>query len=133
MRTNSRSVARAAVGLLAAVVLITGIAPRALAQEPDRGDTLVAQRRAAVLAARARRAGAVTRDVRGVTVVGVAWTSAHTPIPNPHLQLRDVLSGRVTATTVGNEKGEFAFREVDSGTYLVELVDSGDRVKAVAS
>ena len=41
------------------------------------------------------------------------------------------MSGQVAAKTVGNERGEFVFSDVDNGTYVIELVDRGERVKAV--
>ena len=64
-------------------------------------------------------------------VVGVAWSAEYTPVHNPRLRLRNALSGLVAAATVGDQQGEFAFDEVDSGTYVVELVDAEDRLQAV--
>ena len=120
MLRTSQSVARRFAGMVATVGLVAGLAPVALAQGDDLEESVVARRRAAALATRARRVAApVPTAVQGVNVVGVAWTSDHEPIPNPRLRLR------------GNEVGEFVFEEIGAGTYLVELVDRGDRVQAV--
>ena len=119
-----------AVGVVAAMVGLT-IAPVALAQQTEGVTTVLAQRRAAALAARASRAVAPRASVRGVQVVGVAWTAEYTPVHDPRLRLRNALSGLVAAMTVGNQQGEFAFDEVDGGTYVVELVDAEDRLQAV--
>lgn len=132
MLRTSQSVARRFAGMVATVGLVAGLAPVALAQGDDLEESVVARRRAAALATRARRVAApVPTAVQGVNVVGVAWTSDHEPIPNPRLRLRDLVSGRVAASARGNEVGEFVFEEIGAGTYLVELVDRGDRVQAV--
>ena len=132
MLRTSQSVACRFAGMVATIGLVVGLAPVALAQGDDLEESVVARRRAASLATRARRVAApVPTAVQGVNVVGVAWTSDHEPIPNPRLRLRDLVSGRVAASARGNEVGEFAFEEIGAGTYLVELVDRGDRVQAV--
>ena len=131
MLTKSSSATRMLVGFAGAAVLVAGFVPVAMAQQSDGAEPLVARRMAA-LAIHARRAGTDVRAMsRGATVVGVAWTSDDAPIPNPRLHLRNLVSGQVAAKTVGNERGEFVFSDVDNGTYVIELVDRGERVKAV--
>ena len=124
-------VIRLVLSVIGTVVILGSLAPAMLAQTTDRPEVVVAQRRAAALAARLSRATSPRQTVQGVNVVGVAWTSEHRPITNPRLRLRNVVSGLVSARAVGNTNGEFTFEQVDSGTYVVELVDNGDRVRAV--
>ena len=132
MPSTKKTLTRIAAGFVGAVMMTAGLVPVAMAQQIEGAENVVARRRAAALAARARRAvPPVSASVRGVNIVGVAWTSDHEPIPNPRLHLRNVLSGRVAAVSDGNEHGEFVFVDIDDGTYVVELVDRGDRVKAV--
>ncbi len=132
MLRTSQSVARRFAGMVATVGMVAGLAPVALAQGDDLEESVVASRRAAALATRARRVAApVPTSLQGVNVVGVAWTSDNEPIPNPRLRLRDVVSGGVAASARGNDVGEFVFDELGAGTYLVELVDRSDRVQAV--
>ena len=55
----------------------------------------------------------------------------NTPIPNARLRLRNVLSGKIAATTTANEMGQFAFNDVESGSYLVELVGENGKITAI--
>ena len=117
--------------LIGAIVLLGSLAPATLAQTAETPDVVLARRRANTLAAQTSRVAAPRQTVQGVRIVGVAWTSDNLPIDTPRLRLRNVMSGAVAATAVGNAKGEFTFDEVDTGTYVVELVDASDRVQAV--
>ena len=122
---------RLVLSVICAAVLLASLAPVALAQTTERSEVIVARRRAAALAARVSRAVAPRQIVQGVDVVGVAWTWEYLPINTPRLRLRNVMSGVVAATALGNTNGEFTFEQVDGGTYVVELVDASDRVQAV--
>jgi hypothetical protein len=63
---------------------------------------------------------------RGTSILGAAWKGDNTPIPNAKLRLRNALTGKIEATTVANDAGQFAFTGIESGTYAIELVaDSG--------
>jgi hypothetical protein len=55
----------------------------------------------------------------------------NTPIPNAIIRLRNVVSGKIEATTVANLVGRFAFQQTAPGTYLVELVNQRSQVLAV--
>jgi hypothetical protein len=70
-----------------------------------------------------RRTAAVVR--------GVVWKADNSPFPNPKVRLRNLHSGRVEASAVGTEVGQFNFSQVEGGTYLVELVDDNGKVIAV--
>jgi hypothetical protein len=65
------------------------------------------------------------------TVVGSAWTADNQPIAQANVRLRDVITGKVAATTVGNAAGEFAFEDVPPGSYMVELLNARGHVQAV--
>jgi hypothetical protein len=77
------------------------------------------------------RAG-VAAGARGITsVLGGAWKLDNTPIPGARLRLRNVVNGKVEATAVANQAGQFAFSRIEGGTYVVELVDENARVVSV--
>jgi len=71
------------------------------------------------------------RGARSTSILGTAWGADNTPIPYARLRLRNVLSGKVAATTTANELGQFAFHDVESGSYLVELVAENGRILAI--
>ena len=68
---------------------------------------------------------------RSTSILGAAWEADNTPIPNARLRLRNVLSGKIAATTTANEMGQFAFNDVESGSYLVELVGENGKILAI--
>jgi hypothetical protein len=65
------------------------------------------------------------------SVLGAAWNADNAPIARARLQLRNVISGRVEATTVADERGEFTFAGIEGGTYVVELVSADGRILVV--
>jgi len=65
---------------------------------------------------------------RSTSVLGAAWEADNTPIAHARLRLRNVLSGKIEATTTANELGQFAFNDVESGSYLVELVGGNGKI-----
>jgi hypothetical protein len=69
--------------------------------------------------------------VTGTAILGVAWNADNTPLPGARLRLRNVLIGKVEATTVANDLGQFSFTEVEPGAYLVELVSDTGRLLTV--
>jgi hypothetical protein len=69
--------------------------------------------------------------VRSTAIVGTAWESDNTPIPQARLRLRSVVTGRIQATTMANELGEFTFHSVEPGSYVIELVNDAGRVLTV--
>jgi hypothetical protein len=77
--------------------------------------------------ARARRAP----GARATSVHGTAWAADNTPIKQAHLRLRNVISGNVEATAISNDDGQFAFDDVESGSYVVELVNEAGKVQLV--
>jgi hypothetical protein len=64
-------------------------------------------------------------------VFGYVWTASDTPIASADVRLRNLTTGGIAATGVTNETGEFRFRDLEGGTYVVEYVDSKHEVLAV--
>lgn len=80
----------------------------------------------------ARPVGAASSAAaRVTTILGTAWTAENLPIAKASVRLRDVLSGKVMATAVAGDTGEFGFEDVAAGSYLVELLNPSGRVEAV--
>lgn len=77
-------------------------------------------------------------DARGVVVAtratsirGAAWNADNSPVPNARLRLRDVATGRIAATTVGNDVGQFRFDDIEGGSYVIELVSDAGKILTV--
>jgi hypothetical protein len=66
------------------------------------------------------------------SIIGAAWNADNTPIPNARLRLRNVVTGRAQAATVANPAGRFTFADIESGTYVVELISDAGKVLAVS-
>lgn len=67
------------------------------------------------------------------SVTGVAWDAHDAPIAGPRVRLRDLRSAKIAAAVQGDDTGRFTFESVESGQYVVELVDAKGRVLAVGS
>jgi hypothetical protein len=68
------------------------------------------------------------------TITGKAVNSINVPSANTLIRLRDVRFGHVVATTLTDKAGQFEFKAVDTGSYIVELMSSsGDIVLASSS
>ena len=65
------------------------------------------------------------------SVRGVAWNNDNTPLPAAKVRLRNLHTGRVDATAVTTEIGQFTFNGIESGAYVIELVGDGGNVMAV--
>jgi len=75
-----------------------------------------------------RVGGAVA--IVAASVVGSAWNSDNSPIPQAKVRLRDIVSGKVVSSTIADDDGQFLFEQVAEGAYVVELID--DDRKALA-
>jgi hypothetical protein len=68
------------------------------------------------------------------TISGKAINATNAPRGSTLIRLRDVRFGRVVATTITDTAGQFEFKNVDTGSYLVEMMSpSGDVVLASSS
>jgi len=74
-------------------------------------------------------AGAV--GARATSIMGSAWNSDNTAIPAAKLRLRNLLTGRIEATTIANDLGQFTFGGIESGSYVVELVSENGKIIAI--
>jgi hypothetical protein len=118
---------------LAVAPLVVCLAAAAgLADPPDRPDTKAPSRTAPGVA---RPVGPTSLTgsfgARVTAILGAAWTADNTPIKQANLRLRNVVTGKVEATTVGNDAGQFSFENVPGGSYLVELLNNAGHVEVV--
>jgi hypothetical protein len=65
-------------------------------------------------------------------VMGVARDEAAEGLPDTRLQIRDLWLGSVVNVTKTNAAGQFAFRGLARGTYVVEMVAPNGSVLAVS-
>lgn len=119
----SRPIAAACAGLLLAVPM----AGSAFDQVPA-GTQPAPQRTVIVREAKASLTAAATRVT---SIRGAAWNADNSPIPNARLRLRDVATGRIAATTVANDVGQFTFDRVEGGSYIIELVSETGKILTV--
>ena len=64
-------------------------------------------------------------------MLGAALKMDNTPIPGARVQLRNVVSGKVEATAVANQTGQFTFTNIEGGTYVVELIGENGKIATV--
>jgi hypothetical protein len=74
-----------------------------------------------------------TRTGVFTTIQGNALNATNGMLPNTLVRLRDARFGRIVNTTVSDQSGLFAFRTVDPGSYIVELVAQDDQSVLAAS
>src|SRR5882672_5492126 len=68
------------------------------------------------------------------SIAGKAVSSTNAPMGSTLIRLRDVRFGRVIATTITDKAGQFEFKGVDTGSYIVEMMTpSSDVVLASSS
>lgn len=69
-----------------------------------------------------------TRATAFTTIQGNALDSANGPLPDSLVRLRDARFGRIVASQRTDKSGLFAFRTVDPGSYVVELLGGNQAV-----
>jgi hypothetical protein len=73
------------------------------------------------------------RPLQALGVIqGNALNSNGGPLPNANVRLRDARTGRIVASSTTDKTGLFAFRPVEPGTYIVELVADDHKVLAAS-
>ena len=70
------------------------------------------------------------QDTATASVVGVVWQHDDSPLPNALVRLRNVVTGRVTATATADSVGRVVFT-VERGTYILELITDAGHIQAV--
>jgi len=63
---------------------------------------------------------------------GNALTSTNTALSDAPVRLRDARTGRIVSQMRTDKSGLFAFRQLDPGSYIVELVGQDQRVLAAS-
>jgi hypothetical protein len=66
-------------------------------------------------------------------VAGTARTEVGNPIANTSVRLRNTGTGQVAGTTTTAANGEYSFKNVPEGNYVIELVDSNGTVIATSA
>jgi hypothetical protein len=85
-------------------------------------------------AARATASGILpgTRESIFIVIQGNTLSANNSPLPDSLVRLRDARYGRIVASQVTDKSGIFSFRTADPGTYVVELVDKTQSVRAAS-
>jgi hypothetical protein len=71
------------------------------------------------------------RDVLG-TIQGNALSSTNGQLPSASVRLRDARLGRIVDAQLTDRAGSFAFKAIDPGSYIVEIIGT-DRTVLAAS
>lgn len=121
----------------ALALALAGISPALLGASPDRPDArptakaAKAPGTARAVATGSRVAGASFGGMRVTSILGAAWNVDNTPIKEAILRLRNVVTGKIEALATANEAGQFAFENVNGGSYVVELVSASGKIQTV--
>ena len=67
------------------------------------------------------------------TIEGHATNASNVPLQDALIRLRDARLGRIVDTEKTDKKGAFTFRNVDPGTYVVEIVNPGNSTVIASS
>lgn len=65
-------------------------------------------------------------------IQGNALNATNGPLPNTLVRLRDARFGRVIETQITDKSGMFAFKVVDPGSYIVEMLDKDQTLLAAS-
>jgi len=109
------------VGTTACILLL--ISPAVSLAQHEVPNQIRAARRTALLLSRSN----LLPEARSTTsVVGSVWSPRDEGVPDMTVRLRDFVLGEISAVTRTNEAGDFAFEQVPSGTYLLEVAEEED-------
>src|SRR5690349_16677131 len=61
-------------------------------------------------------------------VNGVAQSADKAPLSNFRVHVRNANTGELSGSTTSNQAGEFAFGNLQPGSYVVEIVDASGKV-----
>jgi hypothetical protein len=67
------------------------------------------------------------------SVQGSAVNAKNGPLPNTLVRLRDARNGRIVESMTTDKQGIFAFKGVDSGTYVVEVMTPANNAVLASS
>jgi len=109
------------VGTTACILLL--ISPAVSLAQHEVPNQIRAARRTALLLSRFN----LLPEARSTTsVVGSVWSPRDEGVPDVTVRLRDFVLGEISAVTWTNETGDFAFEQVASGTYILEVAEQVD-------
>lgn len=109
------------VGTTACILLL--ISPAVSLAQHEVPNQIRAARRTALLLSRSN----LLPEARSTTsVVGSVWSPRDEGVPDVTVRLRDFVLGEISAVTWTNEAGDFAFEQVASGTYILEVAEQED-------
>ena len=105
------------------------------------GATTAAQQRGEVVLVRPNASGAVkfsapwrpAGDTGDTRVVGTVIDIRQVPVTYARVQLRDLKNGSVLATDETNDLGEYEFKLIEPGMYVVEMVMVDNYVIALSN
>jgi hypothetical protein len=69
----------------------------------------------------------------GTMIQGNALNSSNGALPESVVRLRDARSGRIVDTQLTDQSGLFAFKVLDPGSYIIEIVSQADSTVMAAS
>src|SRR4051812_46649311 len=100
------------------------------------GGSLAAQQRTAIAVNTARDAGPIAiskaREKAFTTIQGNALNSTNGRMNDAIVRLRDARFGRIVDTQITDTSGMFAFKGIDAGSYVVELMSNEQSVMAAS-
>ena len=73
-----------------------------------------------------------TRSNVTTTIQGNALSSTNGALPNALVRLRDARLGQIIESQVSDKSGLFAFKAVDPGNYIVEIISNDQTVLAAS-
>ncbi len=115
----------ATMGLIAASTLSL-----AAQQQPVIGSAAVATRTARSTAPRAALAKA--RENSLTTIQGNALNASNGQMNNVVVRLRDARFGRIVGTQLTDKSGLFAFKAIDPGSYIIEIMSNDQTILAAS-
>ncbi len=75
-------------------------------------------------AAKATAEGSGTFAPSVNALIGTTRSFNNSPISNARLRLRSITNGRIEAQLTSDAEGRFAFRAIEPGTYVVEMMEA---------
>ena len=112
-------------------VLIAASTLSLAAQQPAAGTASRTVTRVVAKGATTKVLPGTSKDVF-TTIQGNALSSTNGPLSNVAVRLRDARFGRISDTQLTDESGLFAFKAVEPGTYIVEIMGNDSNVLAAS-
>jgi hypothetical protein len=106
---------------LGILVLVLGVAPA------------LAEQAAAPAGAARPRVLSGTPDTAFSTIQVTVLDAGSRPLANAPIRLRDARVGRIVSAQLADHQGQFVFRTIDPGSYVVELLSADSAVLAASS